>query len=76
MLYDEIVTHFYVIIIYFKARCLLVCFKIWTSVENQVTAITDDVKISLEGSTAVVTEASLNQMTARPVLVRGTNSRT
>ena len=76
MLYDEIVSHFYVIIIYFNDRCLLVCFKIWTSVENQVTAITDDVKISLEGSTAVVTEASLNQMTARPVLVRGTNSRT
>ena len=36
---------------------------------SQATVNTDDVRISLEGSTAVVTAASLNQMTTRRVSV-------
>ena len=49
--------------------CVLVSFKIWMNVVSQATVDTDDVRISLEGSTAVVTAASLNQMTTRRVSV-------
>jgi len=47
----------------------LVRFQIWTSAANQITAIMDDAKISLEDSTAVVTEALLNRKTKRLVSV-------
>lgn len=36
--------------------------KIWTSVMIQVTVITDNAKISLEGSTAVVTEICVGKV--------------
>ena len=62
--------------IYYRAllrAAVVFCFllKIWTSAANQITAITDDAKISLEDSIAVVTEASLNRATARLVSVSG-----
>lgn len=36
--------------------------KVWTSVMIQVTVITDNAKISLEGSTAVVTEICVGKL--------------